>query len=121
MRRNEKNLTAAELARRVSISKGYLHNLETGEAQNPSAEILFKIANELGTTIADLMGETEIGYERVSIDNEDIPQSLREFAEEAKLPESDILMLVGIQYRGKRPESIDDWRFIYESIRRTLK
>jgi hypothetical protein len=67
------------------------------------------------------MGEADVAPHPINTPSGDIPESLREFAKEAELPESDILMLAGIQYRGKRPETLDDWRFIYESIKRTLK
>jgi hypothetical protein len=30
-------------------------------------------------------------------------------------------MLASIQYRGKRPDTVEDWRFIFESIKRTLR
>lgn len=58
-RRLEMGLSLAELARRADISKGYLHSIESGETQSPSAEVLFKISHELGTTIADILGETK--------------------------------------------------------------
>lgn len=116
-RRTEKGLALAELARRTDISKGYLHNIEGGDVQSPSAEILFKIANELGTTIADLLGEEAVD----EMQDFEIPDSLKEFAESENLPDVDVMMLAGIQYRGKRPENLEDWRFIYESIKRTLR
>lgn len=120
-RRMEKGISSAELARRCSISKGYLHSLENGEAQNPSVEILYKIATELGTTIADLMGEREAISKTLQLKDREIPQSLKDFAMQEQLPETDVMMLAGIQYRGKQPETVNDWRFIYESIKRTLK
>jgi transcriptional regulator with XRE-family HTH domain len=83
-RRTEKGISAAELARRVSISKGYLHGLETGDAQNPSAEILFRIASELGTTIADLLGESEPAP-TANTQLVEIPKSLEKFAEKERL------------------------------------
>ncbi len=116
LRRTEMNIALAELARRANLSKGYLHAIEAGETQNPSAEILFRIANELGTTIADLLGEDQIEYDVL-----DIPESLVKFAKEEKLTEADVEMLARIQYRGKRPEKADDWRYIFESIKRTLR
>jgi transcriptional regulator with XRE-family HTH domain len=115
-RRTEKNLSLAELARRAELSKGYLHAIENGDTQSPSAEVLFRIANELGTTIADLLGEEMLMETTI-----EIPQSLNDFAREDNLTEADIEMLAGIQYRGKRPETVSDWRFIFESIKRTLR
>jgi transcriptional regulator with XRE-family HTH domain len=115
-RRSEKNLGLAELARRADVSKGYLHSIEAGDTQSPSADILFRIANELSTTIGDLLGE-----EVVSEAMPDVPDSLQRFAFSENLTRADIEMLARIQYRGKRPHSEDDWRFIFESIKRTLR
>ncbi len=116
LRRTEINISLAELARRADLSKGYLHAIETGGTQSPSAEILFRIANELGTTIADLLGEEEPEQ-----DDSEHSMELLQFAEQADLTEDDIEMLAGIRYRGKRPETVDDWRYIFESIKRTLR
>jgi transcriptional regulator with XRE-family HTH domain len=118
-RRTEMNLSLAELARRADLSKGYLHAIESGTTQSPSAEILFRLANELSTTIADLLGEVEIAdHKREELD---IPDGLRQLAEEDDLTPDDVEMLARIEYRGKRPENVKDWRYIFESIRRTLK
>jgi XRE family transcriptional regulator of biofilm formation len=118
-RRVEVNISLAELARRADLSKGYLHAIESGETQSPSAEILYRIANELGTTIADLLGENpELAEQKEHLD---ISQSLLDFASQDELPDADVKMLARIQYRGKRPNSVPDWRFIYESIKRTIR
>ena len=116
-RRGERGLSLAELARRVGISKGYLHSIESGDTKNPSAEILFRIANELGTTIADLLGQGARSEEKFV----PIPSTLKDFAAKENLPEEDIVMLAGIEYRGKKPATEEDWRYIYEFIKRTLK
>jgi hypothetical protein len=46
----------------------------------------------------------------------EIPDSLREFAEEERLPEADIQMLASIQFRGERPRTKERWRYIYTAI-----
>jgi transcriptional regulator with XRE-family HTH domain len=116
-RRLEMGLSIAELARRADISKGYLHSIEAGETQSPSAEVLFKIAHELGTTIADLLGEAEA----LPATDMDIPETLLQLAREDNLTQADIQMLASIRYRGKQPQSIADWRFVFESIKRTVR
>ena len=116
-RRLEMNVSLAELARRADVSKGYLHSIESGETQSPSAEVLFKIAHELGTTIADLLGETETPVPSAV----EIPENLRQLAQEDNLTKADVRMLANIRYRGKQPQSVADWRFIFESIKRTVR
>jgi transcriptional regulator with XRE-family HTH domain len=113
-RREEKGITAVELARRAKISKGYVSELESGRAARPSGTILFRIASALGTTVADLLGE------EIRPTNAATPAELREFAEEEDLPEEDVRMLAQIQFRGEQPRTKDDWRFLYESIRRSI-
>jgi len=71
----------------------------------------------LETTIADLLGETEI---RSVIDG-DIPENLLQLAQEDDLTQADVQMLANIRYRGKQPQSVADWRFIFESIKRTVR
>ena len=45
------------------------------------------------------------------------PPSLLQFAKQAGLPEADIEMLAGIEFRGERPRTPERWAFIYEAIR----
>lgn len=116
-RRSEMNISIAELARRADISKGYLHSIESGDTQSPSAEVLFKIAHELGTTMADLLGETETPV----LSEVEIPETLQKLAQEDNLTQADVLMLASIRYRGKQPQSVGDWRYIFESIKRTVR
>jgi len=45
------------------------------------------------------------------------PPSLLKYAKDAGLPEADIEMLAGIEFRGERPKTSDRWAFIYQAIR----
>ncbi len=114
--RDERGLTLSELARQAGISKAYLSQIETGQVESPSAKTLFNIASSLGTTVAALLGEalpanaTEVR----------ICESLREFAEDAQLEDHEVNMLAQIRYRGRQPQSVEDWRFLYESIKRSI-
>ncbi len=118
LRRQEKGLTAAELARAAGVSKGYLHDLENPTRERPSArpsaDVLYRIAVALGTSVADLL-EREVTPAR-----RDVSLVLRAYAERAQLPPDDVEMLAAIRFRGKQPQTEDDWRFLYESIRRSV-
>ena len=35
--------------------------------------------------------------------------------------DDDIQMLAAIRYRGEQPRTIADWRYLYESIQRTIR
>jgi XRE family transcriptional regulator, master regulator for biofilm formation len=56
--RQERNMTASQLAEKAGISKSYLSELETGTGtgQNPSAPRLYDIAKALGVAMSDLLG-----------------------------------------------------------------
>jgi transcriptional regulator with XRE-family HTH domain len=113
-RREEKKISAIELAQRAEISKGYLSEIESGRTSRPSADVLFRIATALGTTVADLL-EREVRPAPRSIH-----PMLREFADEEELPDEDVQMLAQIRFRGDQPETKEDWRYLYESIRRSI-
>ncbi len=118
-RREEKNLSAAELARQANISKGYLSEIENVKgdknAPRPSGDVLYRLATVLGTTVADLLEREVRPVSR------EIPPDLHTFAYEAGLPDEDVQMLAQIRFRGEQPQTVDDWRFLYESIKRSIR
>lgn len=116
LRRQEAGISAAELARRATVSKGYLSEIEGGATPRPSADVLYRIATALQTTVADLLEKKETRPASRSV-----PSSLQAFAEEAGLPELDVQMLSRIRFRGEQPSTLDDWRFLYESIKRSIR
>ena len=60
-RRREQGISLTELARRSRISKGYLSQLENNaRGPRPSAEVLYRIAFALGTSLGTLM-EKQVG------------------------------------------------------------
>ena len=113
-RRADTGLSAAELARRATISKGYLSAIEHGNSVRPSADVLTRLATALGTTIADLLDQESRPAEAT------IPPSLQQFAEAAGLPADDVEMLSQIRFRGEQPSTPDDWWFLYEAIQRSM-
>lgn len=58
--RKSKNMSARELSRRSKVSQGYLSQLETGKNNNPTNEVLRKIAN--GFNMSYVVFMTELGY-----------------------------------------------------------
>jgi transcriptional regulator with XRE-family HTH domain len=116
-RMEEKGLTLADLARQTGVAKGYLWEILGSRAKRPSANTLYEIARVLGTSVADLLGrETSEQASPVQV-----AESLREFIDEEKLPEEDVRMLATINFRGNQPKTKDDWKFLYESIKRSTR
>jgi transcriptional regulator with XRE-family HTH domain len=107
-------MTVTELALQAGISKAYLSQVETGKVARPSAVALYRIASALGTSVGALLGAVS----EPSIAEIDIPPELEEFARESNLAEDDKLMLARIRHRGRRPKTANDWRYLFESIRR---
>jgi transcriptional regulator with XRE-family HTH domain len=114
-RREEKGLSLSALARASKVSKGYLSQIENDAAPRPSGDTLFKMATSLGTTVADLLGR------EMEPQSREVSPVLLQFAREANLPETDVQMLALIRYRGEQPRSVADWRYLYESIQRTIR
>ena len=113
-RREEKEQSLAALARQSVVSRNYLFKLERGLATNPSAPILQRLADALGTTVDDLLEQEQRPVAGA------IPEALRQLAAVEGLTAEDMNMLAAIQWRGRRPVSAADWRFLYEAIRRAV-
>jgi transcriptional regulator with XRE-family HTH domain len=117
--RIKQGLSIAELARRSKVSKGYLSQLENNVyGVRPSADALYKIAFALGTTVSELL-EKQVGKDDDELT--EIPDELRAFALAEQLTDEEIKMLARIEYRGRRPQTADDWKFLYESIKRSVR
>ncbi len=110
--REDAGLSLSQLAAKAEVSKGYLSTLENKEDKRPSAETLYAIAEALGVTISSLLGRRLLATPRT-----DIPQSLRKFADDRQLPDTDVAMLAGIEFRGIRPQTPQRWEHIYNAIR----
>jgi transcriptional regulator with XRE-family HTH domain len=113
--REEKGMSASELAAKAGVSKSYLSELESAEegVKKPSAEVLYAIGKALGVAMSDLLGRPIITAPRSKP-----PASLLRFKREnPKVPEADIEMLSQIQFRGAPPKSAERWEFIYQAIR----
>ena len=121
--REKKGFSLGKLAETAGVSKAYLSQLENSVSKQPSAEILFKIASALGTTIADLLDKPVRIHSTdfLMVKEDEIPYGLRELIDERgealDIREEDVKMLMNIQYRGKLPKTIDDWEYVLQSIR----
>ena len=71
--RNIKGMSLSKLARDAGISKGYLSDIENGIKDNPSKELLEKIAKTLGVDVSYFS------------ENEEIDSQLAELEEDMKL------------------------------------
>lgn len=114
--RTERGLSLGELARQAQSSKAHLSQIENGLVANPSAQLLYRIASALGTTVAGLLGQpaAEHGPDVA------ISEVLQQFARQAGLSDDEVEMLARIRYRGRQPQTLEDWQYLYESIKRSV-
>ncbi len=121
--RTQKQLSQPDLSEKAKLSKGYVYMLESGEMTNPSLETLLQISHALGCTIADLIGEAKVAAKSES--DLEIPAELQEFAKRRKrdgdpIQDEELWTLAHMQYRGRRPQTVGDWAYVYEFLKRTL-
>ena len=102
----------ADLAGEVGISRNYLSQIERGEAVNLSWQVKKKLADTLGISVEKTLNESAV------LDN--LPPGLKEFATDKGLPETDILMLARLEYRGQQPKTPDQWKVLYNIIKTVI-
>ena len=118
--RTSKELTLDKLAELSGVSKTYLSELENNQKQNPSSDVLLKIAAALNVSLQYLI-QGSSNNQSTSIP---IPSSLKEYAIEADLKFSTVEKLfklsnVALAHRGnKSPDQItkDAWKKIHKTL-----
>jgi len=113
-------MTQVELAKKSSISRSYLADIEK-DRYNASVDTLKSIAESLGVNISELLSDSENLTEETSnkkdnltdIDKKDIEKSLD--ATLKQLEEQDGLMLSG------NPVDDNDWELIKRAIKNGLE
>lgn len=113
MRRKELDLTQGELAEQAGISRNYISLIERGEARNVSVNVLHELATVLGTTPAELSGQS--GWADTLI-----PPALREFALQKDLSFGIVDRLARLPMRGKEPQTVEEWEQLYDLVRSYL-
>jgi transcriptional regulator with XRE-family HTH domain len=113
----------AEIATATGLSKGYLSELENAVDANPTLDVLQRIAKALDVTIADLLGASKVMPTAPDPRMlEDAPEGLLQFAKARKaeglpLAASELIWLATAQYRGKRPQTKEDFAYLHRSLR----
>jgi transcriptional regulator with XRE-family HTH domain len=114
-------------ATRSGVAKSHVYKLEAGGLENPTVTTLTRIAGALGITLHELLGNPSSTGERSEPAERRMPASLARFLREwetehkARMPKDVIHSLATLQFRGKRPRTVEDWRVIYAVVDRTLR
>lgn len=109
--REKKGWSLTELAERAGISRSYLSQVERGESEPTQGKIV-RLADALGALPSELYGEETAML--------NISPSLREFAHQHNLGTAEVQMLAQIEYRGKRPSTVEEWKAIFSIIKGML-
>ncbi|MBW1982879.1 MAG: helix-turn-helix transcriptional regulator [Deltaproteobacteria bacterium] len=117
-----KGWTQSELARKSGITEGNLSKIINGEIAT-SAEVIYRIAEALGTTSSQLMGERKPIVLKKDYIPADMDQDLLELARERHkqgnpIPEEILLDLARMRFRGKKPGKS---YYAYQADRRIKK
>ena len=136
--RELRGLSVSQVAKEAGVAKSYLAKLERGEVPNPGVTTLARIAAVLEVTLPQLLAQPTMSHSRprwsAVVDPLEIERlkqtmssSLVEFLrtleheEGSAVPADVVRTLALIQVRGKRPDTAQSWRFVYEAIRRSVR
>lgn len=121
--RTQRNITLPALAQRAGISKGLLSKIETDDSSNPSLSTLYKIAESLELTIADILGTDRVTVKRASPDAHADWRKKLAGAFRGKELDPDILNAMELLRNRKaaKADDIEHWKFLYTSIENSFK
>ncbi len=118
--RRERELTLKQLADKSGLTLTYLSDVERNQTR-PSLKALLRIAGALEVSMADLLsGVEEFG----TATDEALPAGLRELKDDptiaSQLDDDWLQTLQRLNYRGKRPQTKEEWQEIFMYLRRIL-
>jgi transcriptional regulator with XRE-family HTH domain len=116
--RKEREFTLLQVKERTGLSVSYLSDLERGRTSNPTLDTLEKLALCYGLTLPDLVTGVEGWGESTSAS---LPPGLKVLVESGMINEGWAQDLSRLEFRGKRPQTEDEWRDIYYYMRRMMK
>lgn len=112
--REQLKLSLDDVASEAKISKTYLWELErdTTGTKKPSADALLRIAKALSTTLAELLALPTVRAPEGPVE---LPASLQEFRNRpgVQLTAQDLQDLASMKFRGKQPQTADEWHQLY--------
>ena len=103
--RLEKGYSINELSEKAGVSKSYLSYIERGIQQNPSLQVLSKLAETLHTNVEDLLEQKKKiqGIEKRNIDNEWV-QLVHEAIEQGFTKEDFSYYLDFVKFKNRRED-----------------
>jgi transcriptional regulator with XRE-family HTH domain len=110
--RQKHGATLLKVAEAVKLSVSYLSDLERGRAK-PSLDTLERLAAYYEMSVADLVSGIE-GWGSHSI--EGLAPGIIALLEKKEIDEREAQDLNRIELRGKRPQTEEEWRILYQNL-----
>lgn len=110
--RQKHGATLLQVAEAVKLSVSYLSDLERGRAK-PSLDTLGRLAAYYEMSVADLVSGIE-GWGSHSI--EGLAPGIIALLEKKEIDEREAQDLNRIELRGKRPQTEEEWRILYQNL-----
>lgn len=117
--RQGRNWSLSNLAQASGVSKAYISDVENGTAGKPNIQYVFAIARALDVTMDELLeGAAPVTSRKPprSQRGAELPPGLSELQHELKLSDEDVQMLARVNFRGNRPRSKEEWRYLWDTI-----
>jgi XRE family transcriptional regulator, regulator of sulfur utilization len=119
--RKERELTLKNLADRSGLSITYLSDVERGRTM-PSLKMVQRVAEAFELSTTNLLDGVENFGDSSDIS---LPQGLQKLKDDpvyaGKITDEWIRSLMRVDFRGKRPESKEDWERLYLFLYGMLK
>lgn len=119
-------LTLADLAEQSGVSKGYLSQLENGKRTTVSIPVGREIARALDVDLNHLFGNGDrheaAAPESAYRDAADYPDVIKKLVqkrrrEERPLTKPELETLLGLQYRGKHPDTPEELELLLNQLK----
>lgn len=115
--RQKRGVTLLQVAEAVSLSVSYLSDLERGRAK-PSFDTLERLSAFYKMSVTDLVSGIE-GWGTRS--TEGLAPGLLALLKKNEIDERTAQDLNRIELRGKRPQTEEDWRILYQNLRYIMR
>ncbi len=111
--RQKRRVTLLQVGEAVKLSVSYLSDLERGRAK-PSLDTLERLAGYYEMSLADLVSGIE-GWGTRS--TEGLAPGIIALLEKKEIDERIARDLNRIELRGKRPQTEEEWRILYQNLK----
>ena len=118
--REAKGWSTGKLCEESGVSRAYLWQLETGGKDNPSFDVLGKLARALGVGVSEF--SAGVRQETASLE---LPPGLQEFTTSRGpslgVRSLDIEVMRNVGFRGEQPRKPEDWELLFLFLQKWVR